>query len=75
MAQRYVNSKFGDLETIKLRNILFPRSWPVRFNSSDIHRPASTQNFEFITKVNEQSSNLEFVKRPVESSLSVCSML
>jgi len=27
MAQIYVNSKFGDLETIKLRHILFPWSW------------------------------------------------
>jgi len=34
-----------------------------------------TQDFEFITKLNEQSLNFEFVKRPVESSLSVCSML
>jgi len=32
---------------------LFPRSsCPVRFNSSDIHRPVSTQDFEFITKLN-----------------------
>jgi len=37
------NSIFGNLETIKLRHILFPRSsWPVRLNSSDIHRPVST---------------------------------
>jgi len=44
------HSKFGTLETIKLRHILFPRSsWPVRFNSSDIHRPVSTQDFDFIT--------------------------
>jgi len=35
----------------------------------------STQDFEFMTKLNEQSSNFEFVKRPVESSLSVCLML
>jgi len=59
MAQRYVNSKFGDLDTIKLRHILFPMSWPVHFNSRDIHRPVSTQDFEFMTKLNEQSSNLE----------------
>jgi len=39
MAQRYVNSKFEDLETIKLRHILFSRSWPVHFNSSEIHCP------------------------------------
>jgi len=34
----------------------------VLFNSSDIHRPVSTQDFQF----NEQSSNFEFVRRPVE---------
>jgi len=59
----------------QISHILFPRPWPVRFNSSDIYRPVSTQDFEFITKLNEQSSTFEFVKRPVESSLSVCSML
>jgi len=48
MAQRYINSKFGNLETIKLRHSLFTQSsWPVRFNSSDIHRPVSTQDFEY----------------------------
>jgi len=52
MAQRYVNSKFGDLETIKLRHILFPRSLPGRFNSSDIHHPVSIQDCEFITELN-----------------------
>jgi len=53
------HSKFGTLETIKLRHILFPRSsWPVRFNSNDIHRPVSTQDFEFITKLNSQIMNL-----------------
>jgi len=76
MAQRYATgyTKFGDLETIKLRHtcILFPRSWPARFTSSDIHRPVSTQDFKFITKLNEV---FEFVKMPVESSLSECSML
>jgi len=47
------HSKFRTLETIKWRHILFPRpSWPVRFNSSDIHRPVSTKDFEFITKLN-----------------------
>jgi len=49
-------SKFGNLETIRLRHILFPRHGHhgryVRFNSSDIHRPDSTQDFEFITKLN-----------------------
>jgi len=30
------HSKFGTLETINLRHILFPRSsWPLRFNSSE----------------------------------------
>jgi len=49
------HSKFGNLETIKLRHILFPRSsYPVSFNSSDIHRPVSTQDFEFITKLNSR---------------------
>jgi len=49
------HSKFGNLETIKFRRILqlFTRSsWPVRFNSSNIHRPVSTQDFEVITKLN-----------------------
>jgi len=65
-------SKFGNLETIKWRYILFPRSsWPLRFHSSDICLPVSTQNFKFI----KQSSNYEFVKKPVESNLSICSML
>jgi len=33
--------------------ILFPRSsWPLRFTSSDSHRPVSTHDFEFITKLN-----------------------
>jgi len=27
-------------------------SCPLRFNSSDIHRPVSTQHFEFTTKLN-----------------------
>jgi len=32
------HGKFRTVETIKLLHILFPRSsWPVRFNSSDIH--------------------------------------
>jgi len=45
--------KFGNLETIKLRQMLSPRSsWPLRFNSSDIRRPISTQDFEFTTKIN-----------------------
>jgi len=40
MVQRYITSKFGNVETIKLYNILFPRSsWLVCFKSSDIHRP------------------------------------
>jgi len=30
---------------------------------------------ELFTKLNEQLSNFEFIKRPVESSRSVCSML
>jgi len=47
------HSKFGTLETIKLRHIVFPRSsWPLRFNSNDSHRPDSTQDFNFITKLN-----------------------
>jgi len=47
------HSKFVTVETIKLRHILFPRSsWPLRFNASDSHRPVSTQDFEFITKLN-----------------------
>jgi len=51
-AKKY-HSKFGTLETIKLRHILFPRSsWPLRFNSSDNHSPVSTQDFEFVTKWN-----------------------
>jgi len=56
------HSKFGNLETIKLRHTLFstPRSlWPLRFHSSDTHRPVSTQDFEFITKLNRhQMMNL-----------------
>jgi len=41
------------VESIKSRHILFPRlSWSVRFNSNDIHRAVSTQDFEFITKLN-----------------------
>jgi len=48
-------------------------SWPIRFNTSDIHRPVSTQYFEFITKL--KSSNYEFAKNPVESCLSVCSIM
>jgi len=53
------HSKFGTLETIKSRHNLFPRSsLPVRFNSSDIHRSVSTQDFEFITKLkSHQISN------------------
>jgi len=47
------HSKFGILETIKLRHICSPlSSWPPCFNSSDNHRPVSTQDFEFITKLN-----------------------
>jgi len=33
------------------------------------------EDFEFITNLAEQLSNFEFVQRPVESNLSVCSML
>jgi len=68
MAQRYVNSKFGDLETATT-SILVPTVM-VRFNSSDIHRPVSTQDYYEVKR-----KDFEFVKRPVESSLSVCSML
>jgi len=51
MAQRYIIAN-GDLETIKISHILFPHSsWPLRFNSSDIHRSVSTQDFEIITKL------------------------
>jgi len=51
MAQRYITANLG-LETIKLRHILFPRSsWSLRFNSSDRHRPVSTQDFEFMKKL------------------------
>jgi len=64
MAQRNMTA-FGNLVK-KLRHILFPRSsWPVRFNSRDIHRPVSTQDFVFITKL--ESSNYEFVEKPVGS--------
>jgi len=53
MATFYEWRKFGDLETTKLRHILFPQSsWTVRFNSSDIRRSVATQDFEIITKLN-----------------------
>jgi len=73
MAQSYVNSKFGNLETFTTPTLVLKVM--VLFNSSDIHRLVSTQDFEFITKLNEQLSNFEFVKRPVKSSLSIFSML
>jgi len=56
--------KFGTLETIKLRHILFLwSSLPLLFNSSDINRPVSTQDVVFITKLNSHQN--EFVKKPV----------
>jgi len=45
MVQRYVNSKCGGFSNYQIKPFLFPRSWPTRFNSSDIHRPVSTQDF------------------------------
>jgi len=44
-------------------------------HSSDIHSLVQLEYFELITKLNERLSNFEFVKTPVESSRSVCSML
>jgi len=68
------HSKFGNLETIKLRHILFPGHHG-RYASiqavSGSNRPVSTQDFEIITKLNShQIMNL------LKSRLSpVCSML
>jgi len=47
----------------------------VRFIQATSIVQIQLEDFEFITKLNEELSNFEFVKRPVESSLSVCSML
>jgi len=73
MVQRYVNSKFGDVETATAPTLI--PTVIVSFNSSDIHHPVSTQDFEFIMKLNEQLLNFEFVKRPAESNLSIYYML
>jgi len=71
LAQRFWESRNYQITSYVVST---PRSsWWLRFYSNDIHRPVSTQDFEFITKL--ESSNYEFVNKPVESSLSVCSML
>jgi len=57
-------------QTTKGRHIFIVRFIQV---TSIVH--FQLEDFEFITKLNKQLSNFVFVKRPVESSLSVCSML
>jgi len=47
----------------------------VRFVQATFTVHFQLKDFEFITKLKEQLSNFEFVKRSIESSLSVCSML
>jgi len=60
MAQRHVNSKFGDLETATTPTLV--PTVMVHFNSHDINRPVSTEHFMFITKLKEQLSNFEWLK-------------
>jgi len=54
MTQRYITAIWESRNyQITSYVVSTPRSsWPLRFNSSDILRPVSTQNFEFITKLN-----------------------
>jgi len=67
-------------QTTKWRHILQMRSYCYcdvsfihsMFQSRDIHRPFSTWRFWVYYDV---QISFEFVKRPVESSLRVCSML
>jgi len=88
VAQRYVNNKFG---IYKLANDDIFDKWRhlviVTSNYHNLNPPMvrfiqvtsivhfQIEDFEFIMELNEQLSNFEFVKRPVESILSVCSML
>jgi len=82
MVQRYVNKLPNDviiskwlLVVIEISNNLNNLTVMVRFIQAISIVHFQLEDLEFITKLNEQLSNFEFVKRPVESSLSICSML
>jgi len=48
-----ISQQIWDSRNYKMTSYFFPRSsWLVCFNSSGIHRPVSTKDCEFITKLN-----------------------
>jgi len=67
------HSKFGTVETIKLCHMLFQHHGHHGCYAS-IQSSSFNSRFWVYYEV-KQSSNYEFVKKPVESCLNVCSML
>jgi len=70
------DSKFRNLETIKLCHMLFPHHGHHGATPQFKRHPFSSFNSRFWVYYEfKQFSNYEFVKKPVESSLNVCYML